>query len=107
MSTLLEIFDKLEAKSESQLLDLWNEYNNDIKGHQAIYTSLEEIAEVCREDDVLTFASRVHFGDISRWDDNYFTLDAYGNITSFPALQGSKSPFDMDELAEWLAEQEE
>lgn len=106
MSKLQDIYTKLEAKTESQLLDLWNEYNDDINGYQTIYTSLEQIAEVFDGEDLLTFASRVHFGNLS-WNDNYFTLNAYGQINSFLFFNDKKNPFDMDELAEWLADKEE
>lgn len=102
-----QIKDNLQLNEEN-LLTLWNEFTTETNcGDGEIYTSIGQLADVFHGEDLVAFASRVYFGDISSWVDPYWAVNSYGHLVSFTNLLDPKSPLDLDELAAWLASKEE
>lgn len=92
----------LADKDFSALVSLWNEYANDQNADDAIFESVEDLAEVLGGDGT-ELARRVFFGDLKNWCDRVY-LDGYGNVQSCWSVESS--PIDVDLLADWLKEQE-
>lgn len=93
----------LEEISDLDVVQYWNDYCADNSYEDSIYLYLDDLAEsLC--DSPVEFARRIYFGEVSSWNDNYFTFDGNVNIVSFNSLNGKNSPIDFDALAEWLEE---
>ena len=93
-------FMKTEV-ADSDVLALWNEYASENAADDAVYESIEEIADLIGEN-AADFARRVFYGDVKSWNANYFCLNGSGNIDGFWCLTDDDSPIDYSILADWL-----
>lgn len=79
MKTLEQITEILENLSDSELKDLWNDYQGEIRGEQQIYdfddSFFDEFFSSPGEAARATF-----FGSVSSWADKYVYFNGYGNI---------------------------
>lgn len=89
--------------SDDDLFHLWNEYASENNPDAYLFESLEEMQDLL-QDDAITFAKRVYFGDVYSWNDSYFYLNGYANIVSIATLTCDKSPISFSDLAQWLIE---
>ena len=95
-----EIIEKLEGLTTMKLIILWNEYCEDnCLSDDVIYENNEyNLDNVFSSiDDALRAA---HYGEYD-YSDNYFKLDAYGNLES---MNFPKDYIDIDALAEYIVE---
>lgn len=90
----------LESMSFASLVSLWNEWCDTYGQDDTIYNSIEEFAELCREDGV-ELARKVFFGRVDNWYDKVY-LDGYGNFRSCYSVESS--PIDIDALVDWMTE---
>ena len=80
-------------------------HNEHAPGDDYVYTSIEDIAElVATDSDPTRLARMVYFGNVQYWGDNYFCLNGYANIDSFPSLTDDLSPVDFELLADVIIE---
>lgn len=91
----------LKNLSFHDLKILWNEYSSHIDGGEKISDSITDFVENSFVD-AIEIASMVFFGDVKDWDDNVF-VDDCGTFKSCWDLESS--PINIDELAEWLKEE--
>ena len=86
--------------SDDVIFSIWNEFAS---ADDYLYNSIEEIAEIT-QCTAYELARKVYFGNITRWDANYFFLNGYANIESLYYLTDNNSPVDFSLIAEWLQE---
>lgn len=89
--------------ADDVMLSLWNECASENYADDAIYQSIEELADLLGEN-AADFAKRVFYGNVKSWRANYFCLNGYGNIVGFGCLTDEDSPLDYSILASWLIE---
>ena len=82
-------------------MNLWNAYASENAADDAVYESIEEIAELLGEN-AADFAMRVFFGDVKSWNARYFCINGEGNIDGFWRLTSEDSPVDYSILADWI-----
>ena len=77
---IVEYINNLE---ESDKIELWNEYQNDICGDSQIY-DFDEYAlnDLLMGKDPIEIVRMTFFGKINNWLDQYIWLNGYGNLES-------------------------
>ena len=88
--------------ADANVFVLWNEYARENAADDAVYESIEEIADLIGEENAADFAMRIFYGDVKSWNANYFCLNGSGNIDGFWHLTDDDSPVDYSILASWL-----
>lgn len=96
MKTLNEIKEYLENLSDSDLLMLWNEYQNENCGDY-IY-DMEEFDEIFSNVEPSEISRRCYFGDFNP-NDAYFVFNGYANLESSNYLDDL---VDIDDLARFI-----
>lgn len=74
-------------QNESRQIAIWNSYCYDVNNERQVY-DMYELEELFTGQDLLTFANTIarstdEDSDFFRTDKDYFTIDAYGHLTSF------------------------
>ena len=97
---IVEYINNLE---ESDKIELWNEYQNDICGDSQIYDFDEyTLKDLLMGKDPIEIIRMTFFGKINNWLDQYIWLNGYGNLES--AWNIDNTPFYADDMAEWFDE---
>lgn len=95
-----EIRERIAELSIESLIELWNEYQNEMSGDDVIYSTVE-FDEICFNMSPSEIAENVGGGGLDLGDD-YFIITPYG-FESFPVWDAYKVVF-LDELVDWIAE---
>jgi hypothetical protein len=97
---LQPIIDQINEMNTSELISLNNTYcsENSIEGE--IYTNDEEFFEMyfTNSYDAL---QRTHFGNYN-WNDDYCTINGYGNVDSMSSIDTSDLVENVETIAEYL-----
>lgn len=100
---LQQVIEHFNQSATSDLIEVYNEYASN-NGYERVYDNDALIL-----DDMFTShydALRAAFyGDYSL-SHAYFTFDGYGNLQSFEYLDDDNSPIDIEELAQWIVDNE-
>lgn len=94
-----QIKEQIEKLTNSELVNLWNEYcDRDNRQDNIIYT-----LDDCTLDSIFVNPSDVikHMGVFNYYDD-YFTFNGYGNMCSFSNVFDTYSPFCIGDICDWL-----
>lgn len=97
MKTLNEIKEYLENLSDSDLLMLWNEYQDENCYDDYIY-DMEVFDEIFANAEPSEIARRCYFGDFNPCDD-YFVFNGYANLESSNYI---KDLISVDDLAQFV-----
>ena len=97
-----EIRERVEKLSSESLVEVWNEYQSEISGEDAFY-STDELDEMCFHMTPSEIAENVCGGEFDLVDD-YFIITPYG-FESFPVWDAYKHVY-LDELVDWISEDE-
>lgn len=97
-----EIMNKLENLAFDTLVYLWNDYVREENMSDEIFNVNDEDLEMLSKGLIETL-NCIRCGDFS-FNDDYFSLDEYDNYVSFNRLSDTNCPIDLDELADWLTE---
>lgn len=92
----------VEEMDFEDLVTLWNEYASDKNPDNYIFDNIESFAELSGEDG-LELARKVFFGDVNSWNDRVY-LNGYANLQSCYSVESS--PIELDDLAEWLEDED-
>jgi hypothetical protein len=95
MKTVEQITETLEALSDSELFDLWNEYCAEISNSntQVFYFNDDFFTKYFS--DPGEAARATFFGDIKSWNDTYIQFNGYGNLESSNYLSELISIYDL------------
>lgn len=100
-----QIVRHLKGLGSDELVALWNEYASDQNMDLFIFYSLEDIAtDYFAGEDPLGMARAVYFGNVQNWHDDYFAINANGNIVSFNSVFDDRCPISFNVLALWIIE---
>lgn len=96
----------IEEMSTDDKIALWNRYcNEDSRADDFIY-SIEYFDEIMSGREPLDIARTCYFGDFDPTH-KYFWFNGYANLESDDWIDGEKSPFYINELADYIIENEE
>jgi hypothetical protein len=103
MSKYDMIKEALEDMSDNDLLAVYREYCDEYGSmDDYIYDNDDyEIDELFYDSKPSEIVNRFCFGDYS-CHDRYFRFDGYGNIQSFSGLKSDKSPIYIDDIADYI-----
>lgn len=93
-----ELQDRLSNEDESELMQLWNDYC-DIQQYydnKVEPINWEEMAETFG---VSNLIQQVIANQVSK-NDEYYSIDGYGNMKMFSSITSEKSPMNLKEIAE-------
>jgi hypothetical protein len=79
MKTLEQITETLESLNDNKLLNLWNDYQDEISGEQQVYEFDDEFFETYFTSPAEA-ARATFFGKIDNWSAKYITFNGYGNL---------------------------
>ena len=96
----------IEEMSTEDKIALWNEYCDSANRTDDWIYSMEEFDEQCSGMTPTEIAQSILYGDF-RINDNYFWFNGYANLESDNWIEGEKSPFYIDELVDYIVENEE
>jgi len=94
------IMEQLEDLDFDTLAYLWNEKEISENSDREIYGMSESALEMLNQS-LFSTILRIQYGDFDI-DDDYFTINGYGNYESFNDFKDANCPIDLEELAEWL-----
>lgn len=97
-----EIMNQLENLDFDTLVYLWNDYVREENMSDEIFNVNDEDLEMLSKGLIETL-NCIRYGDFS-FNDDYFSFDGYDNYVSFNRLRDTNCPIDLDELADWLTE---
>lgn len=93
----------INGKEESDKVELWNEYQNDICGDSQIYDFDEyALKDLLMGKDPIEIVRMTFFGKINNWLDAYIYINGYGNLES--AWDINDTAFNAEEMVEWFDE---
>lgn len=96
----------IEEMSTEDKVELWNEYcDSEYRFDDRIY-SMEEFNEIMSGREPLDIAMTCYFGDFDPTH-KYFWFNGYANLESAYGIDGEKSPFYIDDLVDYIVENEE
>lgn len=94
MKTVEQITEILESTPDSELKDLWNDYQAEIIGEGQIYDFDDEFFENFFSNPAEA-ARVVYFGEISSWNAKYVCFNGAGNIEANDSLEALISIYDL------------
>ena len=98
-----QVIEHFNQSATSDLIEVYNEYASN-NGYERVYDNDELIL-----DDMFTShfdAIRAAFYGDYNPSHAYFTFNGYGNLQSFEYLDCDNSPIDIEELAQWIIDNE-
>ena len=101
-----KIKEIIEEMSTEDKVVLWNVYCGSANRIDDWIYSMEEFDEQCFGMTPTEIAQSILYGDF-RINDNYFWFNGYANLESDYDIDGEKSPFYIDELIDYIVENEE
>lgn len=96
--------------SESELLELWNDYCEEIKDYGNLVYKLDSdeimyaLGSKSARDVIEAVMSSVAYGTLDVNDEYFCVNEAYGHLESFSGLTSYQSPIDIEELVEYIDE---
>ena len=96
----------IENMSEEDKISLWNNYCSNASTSEYWIYQMEEFDEIMSGREPLDIARTCYFGGFNPTHE-YFWFNGYGNLESDNWIDGEKSPFYIDELVEYIVENEE
>lgn len=98
-----KIKEYVESLTNEEKRSLWNEYcNADNRADDWIY-NMSEFDDINEGKTPSDIALNICYGDF-RATDNYFWFDGYGNFESSDCIDNDSSPFYVDELVDYIIE---
>lgn len=96
----------IKEMSTEDKVALWNEYcDSEYRFDDRIYF-MEDFDEIMSGREPLDIARTCYFGDFDPTHE-YFWFNGYANLESDYDIDGEKSPFCIDELVDYIVENEE
>lgn len=100
-----KVKEQIEGLTEAEQVAIWNEYCEKI-----VYA--EDIIEVNDLDELLAGKTLSEVASIACTDaynpyDDYVCFDGYGKLKSFSNINEYNSPFEMDDLIDWIVDNED
>lgn len=106
MFDLDKIREAIADLSDSDKASMWNQYceNNNYWDEYIKYNEPNDLMCGLSAEEVL---NRVDLEGNYRLSDRYCTIDNYGEYVSFDGVDDKNSPFDIDELANYVYDNED
>ena len=96
----------IEEMSTEDKIALWNEYCDSVNKFDDRIYSMEEFDEIMNGREPWDIVRTCYFGDFNPTHE-YFWFNGYANLESDYDIDGEKSPFYIDELIDYIVENEE
>ena len=96
---LNQVIEQLKQYATSDLIEIYNDYA-DMNRYERIYDNDEDTINTLFDRAWTAISLSNHDG--YRDNDDYFTYNGYGLMSSFNYLSDDNNPIDISELAQWL-----
>lgn len=94
MKTIEQITETLESLNDNELVDLWNNYQDNASKGQQVYEFDDEFFETYFTSPSEA-ARATFFGKIDNWNAKYVTFNGYGNLEASNYLSNLISIYDL------------
>ena len=101
-----KIKEIIEEMSTEDKVALWNEYCDSVNRTDDWIYSMGEFDEIMNGREPWDIVRTCYFGDFNPTHE-YFWFNGYANLESDDWIDGEKSPFYIDELVDYIIENEE
>lgn len=90
---------------DSDMVQLWNEYcgANNYYDDYIEYNDIDDLCYGLKPSEVLSRIDKDKYNQ----NDRYCSIDGWGEYVSFDYVDDNDSPFDLDNVAEWIYENED